>query len=182
MARDLSHVWKRRHLRSGLWIFVAGYENKEARFWYVNNTSGPDKHTGLYKTIGAIFRAVDDLDGNYIRRIRSKSKCSKQQILQTTAFSFRNGFIYPFADIYDHFSAILKSLTKGGGRGFGSAPSLERYAFIARQRLEFVKRLYSKSHGIYREAHAPIAGRVHVHAVSPGGTTYVCHKNEFRRA
>jgi hypothetical protein len=37
--------------------------------------------------------------------------------------------------------------------------------------MEFVKRLYDKRHGIYREALAPISGKVHVVGVARDGVT-----------
>ncbi len=47
--------------------------------------------------------------------------------------------------------------------------SVDDLGHFARQRLEFVKRLYSKKHGIYRGPVAPNGGKVHVLGVGPNG-------------
>ncbi len=53
--------------------------------------------------------------------------------------------------------------------GFTPIASLDDLGHFARQRLEFVKRLYSKKHGIYRKPLGPIGGKVHVVGVGRDG-------------
>jgi hypothetical protein len=49
-----------------------------------------------------------------------------------------------------------------GADGFEPVSSLDDLAYFARQRMEFLKRLSSKKHGIYTKAPAPLGGEVHV--------------------
>lgn len=50
--------------------------------------------------------------------------------------------------------------------GFDPTASLEDLAYFARQRMEFLKRLYSDKHGIYKKAPPPLGGVVHVFGVT----------------
>jgi hypothetical protein len=56
--------------------------------------------------------------------------------------------------------------------GFEPVASLDDLGYLARQRMEFLKRLYSKKHGIYTKPPAPVAGEVHVFGVDRNGVTY----------
>ena len=56
-----------------------------------------------------------------------------------------------------------------GVDGFEPVGSLEDLAYFARQRMEFLKRLSSKKHGIYTKARAPLGGEVHVFGVDRTG-------------
>jgi len=47
--------------------------------------------------------------------------------------------------------------------------SLDDLAYLARQRMEFLKRLYSQKHGIYTKSSAPLDGEVHVFGVNRKG-------------
>jgi hypothetical protein len=53
--------------------------------------------------------------------------------------------------------------------GFTPIASLDDLGCFARQRLEFVRRLYSQKHGIYRKSPAPLGGNVHVIGVGRDG-------------
>jgi hypothetical protein len=53
--------------------------------------------------------------------------------------------------------------------GFTPIASLDDLGYFARQRMEFVKRLYSQKHGIYRKSSAPVGGKVHVVGVGRDG-------------
>lgn len=46
---------------------------------------------------------------------------------------------------------------------------MDDLAFFARQRMEFLKRLFSKKHGIYRKSPAPLGGEIHVFGVARDG-------------
>lgn len=179
LAEKLTMEWTAHRLRSGLWIFVAGYEGQQVRFWYVNNISGKDldPESGLYAGIGGHFAPVNDLDGNYIKKGLESGK-TKDEILTETIFNFRNGVIFPFVVIYDAFNEVLKRL-HASEPGFARLNTLEKLAFIARQRLELVKRLYSEKHGIYDGLDSPIGGDVFVFAMDPTGRRWRCHKNRF---
>jgi hypothetical protein len=173
----LSAEWEERELDTCLWVFVAGYEGDEARFWYVVNGE-LDPSTGLYHQIGTSFRAVNDLDDNYITRHRAADlRLTKRAILANTTFWFRNGAVVPpTTEIVDAYNALAERLHSGSYRGFVSVRTLDHFAYIARQRMEFIKRLYSSKHGIYAEDDPPIAGKVYVYTVPPDGTVKECPK------
>ncbi|GBE16557.1 hypothetical protein BMS3Abin15_00378 [bacterium BMS3Abin15] len=180
LADELSKSWRKYRLKSGLWIFVSGFEKKEERFYYINNIGHLDTNSGLYSQISYQFKAVNDLDDNYIRP-RLRSGIIKKDILRKTIFNFRNGAIVPFAQIYEKYNEILKILINTGDGGFKKLNRLEKYSFIARQRLEFIKRLYSKKHGIYKREDSIIGKGVSVYAVDKKGYIYECSKNKYQK-
>lgn len=180
LAIELSEKWKKHKLKSGLWIFVAGYEGKEERFYYINNIGDMDLNTGLYTQIGKKFKVVNDLDNNYINP-RLVGGLTKKDIIKKTIFNFRNGAIVPFAQIYSKFDEILKILISTGDNGFKKINKLEKYSFIARQRLEFIKRLYSKKHGIYKKEDSTIGKEVSVYSINKNGIIYKCSKNSYKK-
>jgi hypothetical protein len=84
-------------------------------------------------------------------------------------YSFRQGALLPAAGIFDVFRDILGALYANGIAGFTPMTSVDDLGSFVRQRLEFVKRLYSKKHGIYRDPSPPIGGKVHVVGVGHDG-------------
>lgn len=56
-----------------------------------------------------------------------------------------------------------------GVDGFEPVGSLDDVAYFARQRMEFLKRLSSKKHGIYTKSPASLGGEVHVLGVDRNG-------------
>ena len=84
-------------------------------------------------------------------------------------YSFRQGALFPATAIFDAFGAILEMLYAQGIGGFAPIASLDDLGYFARQRLEFVKRLYDKRHGIYRQPLAPIHGKGYVVGVGRDG-------------
>jgi hypothetical protein len=107
---------------------------------------------------------VNDLDENYVPRGESKD-----ELLQTRLFSFRQGALVPASVVFDSFGAILGLLYSQGIPGFEPIGSIDDLGYFARQRLEFMKRLYSARHGVYRGTVAPLGGKVHVFGVDRGG-------------
>jgi hypothetical protein len=77
--------------------------------------------------------------------------------------------LLPAAPVFDAFSQILAMLYTHGVDGFEPVSSLDDLAYFARQRMEFLKRLSSKKHGIYTTAPAPLGGEVHVVGVDLNG-------------
>jgi hypothetical protein len=56
-----------------------------------------------------------------------------------------------------------------GVDGFEPVGALDDLAYFARQRMEFLKRLSSKKHGIYTKSPAPLGGEVHVLGIDRNG-------------
>jgi hypothetical protein len=167
LAEELTDEWDRLGLRSVLEIMIAGVEHGEIRFWVVRNSDGLNED-GTYRAPKASFEAVDDLDGNYVPQDAAPGQ-SKEDLLNTRLYSFRLGALLPAAGIFDAFRDILQTLFANRIEGFAPMKSLGDLGHFARHRLEFVKRLYSKKHGIYREAAAPIGGKIHVVGVGRDG-------------
>lgn len=166
LAETLTHCWSRRHLKSGLWIFVSGIDaRRDVCFWYVNNIAHMDPNTGTYTRIVPRFQAVNDLDANYIQPQLAPGQ-TKAQLLQTRMYFFRNGVLRPSALIFDGFNAIMQTIYLERIPGFAPIRSLDDLAFFDRQRMEFTKRLYSPKHGISTAKSAAIAGEVHVLGVT----------------
>jgi len=170
LADSLSAEWRGKELDTCLWVFIAGFENGEACFWFVVN-GFLDPTTGLYEHIDHTFFAVNDLDESYIApRLASDPRLTKQEILAKTVFRFRNGVLVPpTTEIVDAFDILSDRLHTGRYKGFVALRSLDHFAYIARQRMEFIKRLYSPRHGIYVGTDSPISGTVYVHSVSSDG-------------
>lgn len=95
LANELSRDWSKREFVSGLWIFVAGYEQREPCFWYINNISSHDRRTGFYQGIIRNFMPVNDLEENYIKP-KVRDGLTREGVLKNTLFHFRNGIISPF--------------------------------------------------------------------------------------
>jgi hypothetical protein len=164
LGGDLTKVWHRLRLASVLEILISGVENGEVRFWFVRNSGGLNAD-GTYQAPKADFDAVNDLDDNYV----PLSGQSKDEFMRTHLLSFRQGALYPASQIFDMFRGILETLFAFRIQGFAPMASVEDLGPFARQRLEFVKRLYDMKHGIYRDPVAPIGGKVHVVGVGPDG-------------
>jgi hypothetical protein len=167
LADELTRQWRPQHLRSGLWIFVSGVEKSEVRFWYICNLAGVNAD-GTYANPRTTFRAVNDLDTNYIARDLVPGQ-TKAQLLRTRMYLFRNGVLRPSAMIFDAFNTIMQRIYAQQLPGFRPIQSLDDLAFFDRQRMEFAKRLHSPQHGIAKATSPGIAGAVHVMAVTPSG-------------
>ena len=169
LGEELSAAWEEGGLDSCMWVFVAGYEDGEARFWYVVNAIGIDE-LGCYTGVSRSFRVVNDLDETYMPEHLGRG-FTKAQVLDQISFHFRNGAIFPGALIFDAFSQMIADIVRLGPPGFGPRCfDLERYAYVARQRMEFLKRLYSPKHGIYSPITVPlIEGKVYVYSLAPTG-------------
>jgi hypothetical protein len=59
--------------------------------------------------------------------------------------------------VFDAFSNILALLYTHQVDGFEPVASIDDLAYFARQRMEFLKRLSSKKHGMDRRALAPVS-------------------------
>jgi len=173
LAAELSSAWNEHELASCLWIFLAGYDG-EARFWYIANlpqNESIDPASLNYVRITRNFRACRDLDDNYLPP-QMATGLTKDEVLKHVIWYFRNGVLLPAAEVSDAFTRIIQRLVLGEPvPGFPRVLSLEKYAYAARQRLEFVKRLYKEDHGIYAEKEPPpIDGEVFVYSVEADGT------------
>ena len=111
---------------------------------------------------------MDDLDPNYIAP-RLHPGQTKEELLQVQIFSFRQGVLLPAAPVFDAFATIIGRIYAHGIDGFEPIASLDDLAYFARQRMEFLKRLYSADHGIYKKPRAPLDGKVHVLGVTREG-------------
>jgi hypothetical protein len=167
LAEELTETWQRQRWRSALWIFVSGIEGQELRFWYVCNVKDVNVN-GTYISPQPTFKAINDLDKNYIQRDLVPGQ-TKEQLLKTRMYNFRNGALNPSALIFDVFSEIMKVIYGQRLAGFPPIRSLDDLAFLDRQRMEFTKRLYSPKHGIAKATSAAIAGEVHVMGVTRSG-------------
>jgi len=163
LGGDLTDVWQRTGLTSVLEILIAGYDNGDVCFWFVRNSNGLNDGDGTYRAPKAVFDAANDLDDNIVRQ----SGEAKEDYLRTHLLSFRQGALYPASRIFDLFRDILGELFAAQIPGFAPVASVDDLRPFARQRLEFIKRLYDMKHGIYRAPVAPIGGKVHVVGVAP---------------
>jgi hypothetical protein len=161
-------VWKGFGLQSVLEILISGVENGDVRFWYVRNSQGLNDHDWTYKAPKPDFDVVDDLDGRYMPADLRPGQ-TKEELLRERTYSFRQGVLLPAAPVFDAFSQILAMLQTNGVDGFEPIGSLDDLAYFARQRMEFLKRLSSKKHGIYTKSPAPLGGEVHVFGVDRNG-------------
>jgi hypothetical protein len=168
LADALTAEWQRLGLTTVLEIFIAGVESGDVRFWYVGNSRGLYEHNWTFKQPSPQFRSEDDLDRNYIPRDLKPGQ-TKKQLLETHLYSFREGVLLPAAPVFDAFITILTTIYARGIEGFEPVSSLDDLAYFARQRMEFLKRLYSHDHGIYKKSPAPLDGDVHVLGVTAEG-------------
>jgi hypothetical protein len=121
---------------------ISGVEDDQVRFWFVRNSQGLHDHDWTYKPPRSEFQAVNDLDDNYMPRDLRPGQ-TKEQLLQTRLYSFRQGALLPAAPVFDAFGVILRTIYAHGVEGFEPVASLDDLAYYARQRMEFLKRLYS---------------------------------------
>lgn len=177
LAGELSGAWLEHQLDTCLWVFITGYDD-EARFWYVVNLPSDgaiDPTTLAYRAMSRAFRAVCDLDDNYLPNATQPGE-SKQAVLRRTLWYFRNGVLLPAAAVSDTYTQVVRQLVFAQIPGFPKVETLETYAYLARQRMEFVKRLYQQDHGLYEAKEAPIAGGVYVYSIEPDRTFRVWEK------
>jgi hypothetical protein len=167
LGLELTDEWQRGGVASVLEILISGVEDGEVRFWFVRNSQGLYDH-GTYRAPKAAFDVVDDLDVNYVPRDLRPGQ-TKEELLRERIYSFRQGALLPAAAIFDVFRDILALLYAHSIDGFSPIASLDDLGYFARQRMEFVKRLYDKRHGIYRKSPAPLSGKVHVVGVGRNG-------------
>jgi hypothetical protein len=168
LGEALTEEWSRHGLVSILEILISGVEDGEVRFWFVRNSQGLHDHDWTYRSPSSEFQVVNDLDDNYMPRDLQPGQ-TKEQLLQARLYSFRQGALLPAAPVFDAFTTILGMIYGHGVDGFEPVASLDDLAYFARQRMEFVKRLYSDRHGIYKKSPAPLGGDVHVFGVGLDG-------------
>jgi hypothetical protein len=168
LGSALTDEWKRLGLTSVLETLVSGVVNADVRFWYVRNSDGLHDQDLTYRPPKAVFDVVDDLDANYVARDIQPGQ-TKEQLLQSRIYSFRQGALHPAALVFDAFSRVIATIYASGIDGFEPFSSLDDLGYFARQRMEFMKRLYSADHGIYKNPSAPLDGNVHVLGVALDG-------------
>lgn len=167
LAYELSAAWVEHGLDTGLWVFIAGAEDGELRFWFAVNC---DFAGGLYTNMRRAFTAVNDLDEHAVpKMMREGGFSSKREVLANRALFFRNGALIPAARIFDDFTALIERVYVGGYEGFDRIATLVDYAYLVRMRQEFIKRMFDSSKGIYRHRNPPVGGAVYVRAVNPEG-------------
>jgi hypothetical protein len=160
LGEELTLEWKRLSLTSILETLISGVEDGEVRFWFVRNSNGLYED-GTYRPPRPEFLVADDLDGYHIPRDREDGQ-TKEDLLWKRIYTFRQGALLPAASVFDAFTGILDRIYAHGVEGFERVGSLDDLAYLSRQRMEFVKRLYSDKHGIYKKSPAPLGGLVHV--------------------
>jgi hypothetical protein len=168
LGDELTTQWRTLALVSVLEILITGVENGDVRFWFVRNSNGLYEDEWTYRAPLPDFSVVDDLDANYIPTDLQPGQ-SKEDLLQTRMYSFRLGSLLPAAPVFDAFARILDNIYAHGIAGFEPLASLDDLGYFARQRMEFMKRLYSPTHGIYKTSPAPVGGDVHVFGVTRDG-------------
>jgi hypothetical protein len=168
LGAELTQEWRRLGLSSILEILISGVEDGDVRFWFVRNSDGLYDDDWTYKPPRTEFCVVDDLDGRYVPRDLQPGQ-TKEDLLRTRIYSFRQGALVPAAQVFDAFGAILGTIYAHRIEGFEPVASLDDLAYFARQRMEFLKRLYSDKHGIYKKSPAPLGGDVHVFGVTVRG-------------
>jgi hypothetical protein len=168
LGQELTEEWKRGGLVSLIEILITGIEHGDVRFWFVRNSQGLYDHDWTYMAPKSEFDVVDDLDGRYMPRDLKPGQ-TKEELLRERMYSFRQGVLLPAAPVFDAFSQVLSMLYVHGIDGFEPVASLDDLAYFARQRMEFLKRLSSKKHGIYTKSPAPLGGEIHVFGVARDG-------------
>jgi hypothetical protein len=102
-------------------------------------------------------------------------------------YSFRQGVLLPAAPVFDAFSQILTMLYVHGIDGFEPVASLDDLAYFARQRMEFLRRLSSKKHGIYTNRRStgtgslPWRSRPTGTGSTPASSTSCCRRPSMKR-
>jgi hypothetical protein len=168
LGDELTQEWKRLGLVSILEILISGVENGDVQFWFVRNSQGLYDHDWTYKAPKEKFDVVNDFDDNYLPRDLLPGQ-TKEELLQTRLYEFRQGVLLPAAQVFNAFRTIMQIIYTHGVEGFEPIASLDDLAYFARQRMEFAKRLYSEKHGIYKKSPAPLDGDVHVFGVTREG-------------
>jgi hypothetical protein len=168
LGDELTQEWRHLALPSILEVLISGVEDGEVRFWFVRNSQDLHDDDWTYKPPRTEFLTVDDLDGNIVPRDLEPGQ-TKEDLLSTRIYSFRQGALFPAARVFDAFATILSTLYLHPVDGFEPLASLDDLAYFARQRMEFLKRLYSDEHGIYKKSPAPLGGAVHVFGVTLNG-------------
>jgi hypothetical protein len=168
LGDELTEEWRRLGLSSILEILITGVEDGEVRLWFVRNSQRLHDDDWTYRAPCKRFYVVDDLDGRYVPR-DLKAGQTKEDLLQARMYSFRQGALLPAAQVFDAFSGILRTLYAHQVEGFEPMGSLDDLAYLARQRMEFMKRLYSDKHGICKLSPAPLGGDVHVFGLTRAG-------------
>jgi hypothetical protein len=182
LAETLSEVWRRDGLKSVLEILVAGEIDGEVQFWFVRNSQGlrPD---GTHNAAADTFTAQDDLDA-YLRLDGLPGEGKTDLVTRRPRpYSFWQGVLVPSSPVFDAFGVLLSTLVIGGVKGFDPIESLDGVGQFARVRMEFLKRLCSPKHGIYRKnTPTPIDGDVHVYGVGLDGRIceYMKHSNQVK--
>lgn len=168
LGLELTAAWQTLGLESVLEILITGVEDGDVRFWFVRNSQGLYDDDWTYKSPKPEFDVVDDLDGRYMPKDLRPGQ-TKEDLLRERMYSFRQGVLLPAAPVFDAFSSILDLLYTHQVDGFEPVASIDDLAYFARQRMEFLKRLSSKKHGIYTNSPAPLGGEVHVFGVDRNG-------------
>jgi hypothetical protein len=168
LASALTAEWTRLGLRSVLEILIGGVESRDVRFWYVRNSRGLNDGDLTFKRPSTEFLAVDDLDANYVPRDLKMGQ-TKEDLLKTQMYFFRQGVLLPAVHVFDAFSGIVAAIYAHGIPGFEPIASLDDLGYFARLRMELMKRLFSAKHGLYKESPAPIGGEVHVLGANVAG-------------
>lgn len=176
LGDELSAAWRENDLRTCLWVFVAGVEGSEPRFWFLVN--GELAPAGFYVNIGHDFRVVNDLDMYAVPAAAAKlGVVTKAEVLARTTFFFRNGALVPAATVLDDFVPLVRNLYLGGYAGFPPIETIGAYAAVVRVRQEFVKRLFHPAKGVWRgEDRGPVGGDVYVYSVDLAGRVASHHK------
>ena len=175
LAHELSAAWVEHSLSTGLWVFIAGAEHGELRFWWLFNG---DFAGGLYVNLRRAFTVVNDLDDHAVPAAMTDGGFdSKADVLANRTLFFRNGALIPAARIFDEFTRLIERVYVGGYDGFERISTLADYAYLVRMRQEFIKRMFDSSKGIYRHRNPPIGGVVYVRGVSPDGEISEYEKN-----
>jgi hypothetical protein len=175
LAHQLSAAWIEHKLATGLWVFIAGAEGGELRFWWLFNGDFSD---GLYVNLRPAFSVVNDLDEYAVPRTMAEGGfASKAEVLANRTLFFRNGALIPAATIFDEFTGLIERVYVGDYDGFERISTLADYAYLVRMRQEFIKRMFDNSKGIYRRGNPPIGGVIYVRGVSPDGEISEYEKN-----
>lgn len=168
LAAALTAEWKRLGLASILEILIGGVGSGDVRFWYVRNSQGLNEGGLTFKKPSTAFVAVDDLDVNHVPRDLEPGQ-TKKELLEKRLYFFRQGVLLPAAYVFDSFSQIIGAIYTQGVPGFQPISCLDDLGYFARLRMELLKRLFSKKHGLYRESPGPIGGEVHVLGANVAG-------------
>jgi hypothetical protein len=167
LAARLTEIWKRDDMKSILEILVTGVVDGDVKFWYVRNRDGL---SGFGHSPPAVsFRSENDLDLNYVPPALRHGE-SKRSLLSRVMFSFWQGVHFPASVVFQGFQDIMGPIYASGVDGFVTISSLDDLGFYARVRMEFLKRLYSPTHGIYAKGQTPpVGGDVHTYGVALDG-------------